>query len=416
VPTADSTYRVLLVLDHFYPHVGGGETMFWELSRALVRQGHRVNVVTSREPDSPRRESIAGVEIHRVGTLRWFKRYSFILVSLPTILRKARSADVIHTILYGAAIPAWLAATLLRKPGVLSVYEVFGSQWHRLRGKGGWQGWCFRAFEWLILRLPFTRVMCISEFTRRRLVQFAHPREDRSTVVYPAVDYEFWNPQRHAAIDLRSRLGLAPDAFIYLYFGRPGLSKGIDALVAAAAEIRREVPHSRLVLLLARQPADGYERILRQIRELELQDHAHVLAPVPRNELPGYLLAANCVVVPSLSEGFGYSAVEAATLGCRVVATEGHAVEEVLRGFVDLVPQNHPLALRQAIVRIARERPTRRPAPQRYTLASHVDGVLSVYAGATGKKWLTDTLSANEIKNPAAADRAIAEADLPHLR
>jgi glycosyltransferase involved in cell wall biosynthesis len=378
---------VLFVLDHFYPYIGGGETLFWELSRTLVRRGHRVTVVTQREPGTPRRESIEGLEIHRVSTPRRLGRYLFIPLAFPTVLRQARKADVIHTILYGAALPAWLAAALLRKPTVLSVYEVFASQWQRLAAVPKWGGWCFRGFEWVLLHLPFHRIICISQFTRHRLAQCAPHQADRASVVYPAVDYEFWDPDRYTPVDLRQRLKLAADTFIFLYFGRPGVSKGVDALVEATAAVYQAVPNSRLVLLLARDPADGYRQIRQRISDLGLRDQVAVLDPVPREELPGYLMAADCVVVPSLSEGFGYSAVEAATLGCRVVATAGHAVEEVLHGFARLVPPDNPRSLAETLVALAKEMPVCSPAPQRYTLDAHIAGVLSVYEQATGQTW-----------------------------
>jgi glycosyltransferase involved in cell wall biosynthesis len=379
----DCSRRVLFVLDHFYPYVGGGETLFWELSRALVRQGHQVRVVTSRQAGCAQQETIAGIQIHRIRTPRWLGRYLFVLMAFPAALRNAGSADIVHTILYGAAFPAWLAAVLRRKPVVLSVYEVFGSQWHRLHGMSRWKGCLFRVFEWFLLRLPYSRVICISEFTRRRLANLLPRRQARMSVVYPAVDYTFWNPDRHTAIDLTPRLQLPPDAFVYLYFGRPGPSKGVDTLVAAAAKVRRSLPHARLVLLLARDPANGYRKIRQQIGQLQLEDHVVVHDPVPREELPGWLLAADCVVVPSLSEGFGYSAVEAATLGCRVVATSGHAVEEVMKGGpTRFVPQRDPGAIADAIVDIAAAAPAVEPASRQYTLEKHVAGVIAVYEAA----------------------------------
>jgi glycosyltransferase involved in cell wall biosynthesis len=132
-------------------------------------------------------------------------------------------------------------------------------------------------------------------------------------------------------------------------------------------------------MLLANEPRERYERISRRVREDDLKEHVVLLDSVPRRELPGYLLAANCVVVPSISEGFGYSALEAATLGCRVISTMGHAVEEVLAGGVELVPPRDADALAAAILNAARSPRGPEPYPQKYTEAAHTQLLAAAY-------------------------------------
>jgi len=377
--SAGSQRHVLFVLDHFFPFVGGAETLFWELSRSLAKQGDRVSVVTIREPGTPTAETIDGVDIYRVRAPSFCRRYLFILLAIPLILRKARDADVIHASVYASAFPAWLCGALRGKPTVLNVYEVFAEQWQELRDVHWLAGWAFRAYEWLILHLPFTHTVCISQFTQQRLQRVAKTPDSRTSVVYPAVDYAFWNRARHAAVDFREKLGLDGSSFVYLCFGRPGSSKGVDFLVAASARIREMYPGSHLVMLLGFEPVDGYRRIVRQIEDLGLADHVTILDPVPREELPRYLLAADCIVVPSVSEGFGYSAVEAASLGCQVVATSGHAVEEVLAGHVKLVPPRDVRSLADAVLDVAETPHACREVPRRYTLQAHLRGVIDVY-------------------------------------
>src|SRR5207248_9511256 len=104
------------------------------------------------------------------------------------------------------------------------------------------------------------------------------------------------------------------DDFVYLYYGRPGISKGVEYLVAAIPLVRRRLPSSRAVLIIAREPADRYRSIVRRIRELNLDAAVRVLDPRPRSDLADYVGSADCVVVPSLSEGFGFTAVEACAL------------------------------------------------------------------------------------------------------
>jgi len=224
----------------------------------------------------------------------------------------------------------------------------------------------------------FAHYLCDSEYTRGRLVRLAGIASSRTSVVYPAVDYAFWDAARHTPRRMKEERGLAPDTYLYLYFGRPGISKGVEYLIEAATRVRDRLPNSHLVMLLADDPRDQYRRILQQIAKLGLTDHITVLDPVPRSDLPGYLLSADCVVIPSVSEGFGYAAIEAATLGSRVIATSGHSVQEVIGEHVTLVPPRDPDALADAIVAPAAKE-ARIPVPRRFDLQTHVERVERVY-------------------------------------
>lgn len=370
--------RFLFVLEHFPPYIGGVETLFGHLVTKLVSQGHDVKVVTSKIAGTASREVWNGATIVRVATPPFFVRYAFTLLAIPHAIRHARGVDIVHTTLYNAAPAGWFAAKFSGACSVLSVLEVFGPQWHALPGMGRVSAILHRLFEWAALRLPFDHFVCISEFTRDRLVSMIRTPRERTSVVYPAVDYSFWNRDRFTPAPLRKELGLSDDCFVYLYFGRPGVSKGVEYLIDAAALVAPKMPNSRLVLILGKDPQTQVRRIRARIEHHGLSEHVVLVDPLPREKLATWLLAADCIVVPSISEGFGYSAVEAAAIGCKVIATRGHSVEEVIPEGAIFVPARDPEALANAIAR-ARGTPAP-PIPEpRYTLESHLARMLEVY-------------------------------------
>ncbi len=357
--------RFLFVLEYFPPHIGGVEVLFGELAAELTRRGHTVEVITSADPGEPRHEVRDGVTIHRIKAPAFARRYLFMLMAIPYAIFAARRADLVHTTTYNAAIPAWIAARLARKPVVLTAHEVFASQWHEMPGMNPLFGALYRLFEFLVLRLGWSQVITPTEFTRMRL-----PDPSRATTIHNAVDHAFWDPARHRAREL-------PGAFPYLYFGRPGVSKGVEYLLDAAEIVRRERPDSRLVMILSREPHRQYRRMLARIAKLG--EHVVLIDSVPRNDLPSYLLGANVVVVPSLSEGFGYSAIEAACLGCNVIATSGHATEELLRDYATFVPPRDARALARAILNANVGRASARPLQTRFTAEDHAQRVIEIH-------------------------------------
>lgn len=336
--------------------------LFGELAAELARRGHSVEVITSADPGEAKRETRGNIVIRRIHAPAFARRYLFMLMAIPFAIRAARRADIVHTTTYNAAIPAWLAAKSARKPAVLTAHEVFGTQWHTMPGMNALAGWAYRLFESCVLRLGWAHVITPSDFTRLRL-----PDPSRATTVHNAVDHAFWDRAKHHPREL-------PGAFTYLYFGRPGVSKGVESLVDAAEIVRRERPDSRLVMILSREPHRQYAKIVKRLAKLG--DHVVLVDSVPRDDLPSWLLGADVVVVPSLSEGFGYSAVEAAALGCPLVATSGHATEELLRDYATFVPPGNPEALAKAILN-----PPRTPAPlaRRFTAEAHAQAVIAIY-------------------------------------
>jgi len=66
-----------------------------------------------------------------------------------------------------------------------------------------------------------------------------------------------------------------------------------------------------------------------------------------------YVGNADCAVVPSLSEGFGFTAAEACALGIPVVATTAGSLPEVVSGEHVLVEPADPRSLADGVVRVA---------------------------------------------------------------
>ena len=372
--------RILFILEYFPPHVGGAETLFGELTSALAADGHQVTVLTARLPGAPARETVRGVRVIRVATPPFALRYFFTFLCLPRALVLARHADLIHTSLYTAAFPAWFSSRLWRVPAVLTVHEVFGRQWWRLPGMGVWAAAIARVLEGLALRLGFERFVCDSEYTRRRLLETAPVDPQRASVCYPAVDYAFWDRRRFEARPLKRELGLGDETFLFLFFGRPGVTKGVEFLLEAVNQLRRADRRFHLLLLLGSHPPSQHRLVMKTITRLGLERSITIQPSVSRQGLPGYLLGVDCVVVPSLSEGFGYSAIEAAQLGCPLIATRGNSLEEVVGNYAVLCPAGDGQALAETMGTVMRAEAWRAdpPAP-RFTLARHLQGMLTIY-------------------------------------
>ena len=106
--------KVLFVLEYFYPHVGGVETSFLNLARELAKHND-VMVITSWIPGTDLQEVYEKINILRVKTPSYARRFWFTIISLKTLLKLAGNFDYIHTTAYNAALPAWLVSKILKK-------------------------------------------------------------------------------------------------------------------------------------------------------------------------------------------------------------------------------------------------------------------------------------------------------------
>jgi glycosyltransferase involved in cell wall biosynthesis len=346
--------NVCFIIEYYYPHVGGFEVLFQHLAEGLVQAGHRCTVVTCRLPGTLPREITNGVHLHRVRVPVIGDRYWFTLFSGFAAWKHARSADIIGTTTYNGTLTAWILARFFRKPAVMVNLEVVGKNWSRI-GLNPLLALFYRLMENAALFLPFDRHICISRYTLNSLMsRGAAP--DKLSLAYPGVDYALFDPQKvgHTREAIRKNLSIRQDDFIYLYFGRPGFVKGVEYLVKAVPQIRQKVPRARLLMILSRKPSNGYRRIEELMAELNLKRGKDIIIidPVRRDELPDYLRASDCVVVPSLSEGFGFTCVEACTMGIPVVATEVGSIPEVIFGKYVLVNPRDPSALAVGVEKV----------------------------------------------------------------
>jgi D-inositol-3-phosphate glycosyltransferase len=365
--------HICFVLEYYYPHVGGAEILFQHLAEGLVKAGHACDVVTCRLPGTRAEEEINGVQVHRVPVPRIGDRYWFTVLALAASWKYAREADVIHTMVYNGAFPARFVALLRKKPVIVHVFEVIGSKWHLL-GIPPLLAMVYRLLEKIVLAIPFDAYSCISLSTKAAL-RNAGISESRLFLAYPGIDYTLFDPGRKGLSrdEVRRRLGVSEDRFLYTFYGRPGFVKGVQQLTAAVPLIKERLTRSTLLLILSRKPESGRLRVAQEARDLRLVpgEDIIIIDPVPRQELPSYIAASDCVVVPSLSEGFGFTCVEACAMQRPVVATTAGSLPEVVSGQYVLVEPGSAEALAEGVVRISRNE-YQRSEEKRFLWEDHV--------------------------------------------
>jgi glycosyltransferase involved in cell wall biosynthesis len=89
--------RIVIALSYYAPYVSGLTNVARDIAEGLASRGHEVTVVTSRHDDSlPLEEEIAGVRVVRCPVRLRFGKGVVAPSFLSTVVREARSADVVN--------------------------------------------------------------------------------------------------------------------------------------------------------------------------------------------------------------------------------------------------------------------------------------------------------------------------------
>lgn len=330
--------RILFILEHYWPFIGGVTVVFEELAKRLVGDNFQVTVVTTRLNDTKPSEIHDNILIVRAWTPPFSRRFWFTFFSWGSIWKKAKIADILHTTTYNAAIPSFIVGKMLGKPVIITVHEVWGKRWFSYPIFKP-LALIYYLIEQLIVRLPFDQFVAISKATAGDL-SAARGNALRISTIYNGLDYHLFDPRRYSHETEKKRLG-DKNEFQFLYFGRPGISKGVEFLVSAMAEVIKSYPKARLLLILGHDPAERARAIRNLVETLRLEQYIKIIDPVSRPMVPNYIAAADCVVVPSLAEGFGFTAAEACAMDRPVVTTHAGSLPEVVSGRVIMVkPQS----------------------------------------------------------------------------
>jgi len=323
--------KILFVCENYYPHYGGAEVLFKNVAEGLIKRGNRVAVITTKLPGTKSREEINGVKVYRINCFN--SRYFFSFLSIPKVLKLARRADLIQTTTFNGAPPAWLAAKITKKPVILTVHEVWIGKWKGVTSFSGIKATLHDLLERMLYILPFNKYICVSHATKKDLLKHG-VQSEKAVTIYNGLDYDFWNPKnfsRSKAQKLRQELGLEKK-FVCFSWGRPGESKGFQHLIKAAPYIQKKVPNAVILLMLG--SSEKYPQNYHQLTKLASKhpEIVKIIPSLPYQQLGTMIMAADCVVIPSLSEGFGYNALEANSLGTPLVVSDAGSLPEVVSG------------------------------------------------------------------------------------
>ena len=213
------------------------------------------------------------------------------------------------------------------------------------------------------------RVFTVSESLRQVALGLGIA-PDRVRVVGNGVDLERFQPVDRAVA--RTALNLPPGVPMLVSVGGLCERKGFHRVIACLPALRALGHDAHLLVVGGASPeGDWTDRLHAQVRELGLGDRVHFTGPLPPQDLPQALSAADVFVLATRNEGWANVFLEAMAIGLPVVTTDvGGNAEVVCRSALGrVVPFADEAALTSALHE-ALERTWDRAAIRQYAQAN----------------------------------------------
>jgi glycosyltransferase involved in cell wall biosynthesis len=361
--------RIAMLSYRSDPKVGGQGIFLTQVAAALLRRGHRVDILSGppypHVPAGARLVEIPSLDLYAqpyngryalrwhhlkswTDTVEYFGHLSGKFVEPYTFGRRVARHLRDHAGAYDVVLDNQsLSSGLIDvQRGGLPIVAVIHHPVHRdrelaLAAEPRWKirwlikrWWSFIPMQEKVAR-AIGRIIAVSHASAKDIATcFAIP-ESAIRVVPLGIDRSVFRPRpdvaRHPA-----RLVSTASADVPL--------KGLRYLLEAYATLLRS--HPALELVLVGKLREGTEKLL---HKLDLEGRVRFVSDLTGDEMAALYASATVCVTPSLYEGFGLPAAEAMSCGSPVIVTDGGALPEVVGQAGVVVPRADAPALAAAI-------------------------------------------------------------------
>jgi glycosyltransferase involved in cell wall biosynthesis len=396
----DDPLRVVMLINGYYPRIGGAERQLGALAPLLQAQGVEVHVLTRRYPGLASYEEIDGVPVHRlpIPALKPVASLSFTFKAMG-LMRELRP-HVIHAHdMFSCATTAVLMKQLSGIPVVVTIHGGGpGGDIGRLKEKSlGMQRLALfqntvDSFVTISQEIdsglaelgvpPEARIAIpngvdtkrfapLKELSKMPIKQVSMPQGHQKWLMPSAaspfsyamssalplsikqkpyasdaqpnlVPTSRSTPLQDAKKELRASLGLPPNGLITIFTGRLVPGKRVDQLVAIWPAVRAHHREAYLLVL-----GSGPEE-----EALKQAAGAGIIFAGRVEDVAPYLKASDLFILPSAAEGLSVALLEAMATGLPAISTNVGGAPDIIKHGKNgwLVPPDHPPALQTALL------------------------------------------------------------------
>ena len=320
--------------------IGGGvELHATNLSKELVRRGHKVTYFTGAIPNCKNKTTIDNLNIKRIDLCTLIKRsykaqqLNFLRQSLFLIKTKLsrhkkivenEDFDIYHGHIYSAGLAAYSLSKKQKAASINTIHGSYYKYWKQLTKNkltvAFYKNMERRLAPYLAKKSTY---QIHTDFDFAETVRnWCKPRIQKKIVtVLNGVDIKKFKPDIKPHPELSGKKGP-----IIMTTRRLVTKNGVIFLVRAFKNILKKSPKAELVII-----GDGPEKqkIEKEIQKLGIATQTHLIGMVTNDQIPSYLAVADIIVVPSIVEASSISVLEAMAMRKPIVASDIPGIREI---------------------------------------------------------------------------------------
>ena len=308
---------------------GGGMNVYVrELSSALARLGHEVDVYTRRDSAHVRDVEVVepGFRVHHVtaGPMAPLEREQLadyvcdFTEAVAATFRCTGLPDAIHANYWLSGLVGHRLKHELNIPLIMTFHTLERVKADHFEAESE-----ERAFQEAAIFVCADAVLASCQVEADQFVKFYDADPQRVYVVPLGVEHAFFAPGYRP--QARRALGLDGVATLLLFVGRLQALKGVDLALETLIELRARGRDAMLAIVGGPSGSHGRDTLSQlhgRVAEAGVIEHVSFVAPQPHQLLSTWMRAADVTLVPSRSESFGLVALESSACGTPVVASE----------------------------------------------------------------------------------------------
>lgn len=303
--------KVLHTIDTTGP--GGAETVFVNLVKNLDRKRFESVAVIHGNgwvSEILRQHGVKPLFIKSSGGFN-FK----LLGNLVRIIRR-KKIDVIQAHLFGSNLYCSMAGLICRVPVISTIHGFVDAS-----TEDG-----LILLKRTLINIGSSKIVFVSDRLRNFYLSHFGFSTQKTTTIYNGVDTSNFLPKKDVSI--RKRLGIETDHFVIGAVGNVRPAKGYDIFLKAAHLVIKNYPKCRFILA-GQGSGRLFEGLLKLRKRLHMEKTFHFIGF--QENAAKVLNNMDIFVLPSTSEGFSISTIEAMSCGIPVVVTRSGGPEEIVQ-------------------------------------------------------------------------------------
>jgi glycosyltransferase involved in cell wall biosynthesis len=322
--------KIVMTILRFKPAIGGGEEHVYQLSKGLIKRGHQVVIYTSDlETHYPNpsyldtkvaeEREYNGVPVKHFHALCLSRKYPILRGFIRNLLKE--EVDIIHAHGFGY-FPCDIASLICRIrniPLVVTTHGFFPSSTPMSRLLVA----VYIGFAKIGLLRQANKIICVSNSDKNYYARLIDP--DKIVVIPNGIDIDYWStlPKRGF---FRIKYNLKGPVIGSI--GRIVWAKGFQYLIRAAPEILAKFPNAKIVI--AGRDCGYLPELKKLAYKLGVHKSIIFTGPLKSEEVKGFYVDSDVIVIPSIHEPFGIVALEAMACGKAIVASRVGGLSDII--------------------------------------------------------------------------------------